>query len=113
MQALNDYDRSLVINCTFPYDTWKFLIINHEGTSHVKKANIDLLNSQYDSFYTLNRETIDSMLARFTLITDGLISLGNPISNYQLVRKIIRALIDHRYYIYIVTLPCLLSNKSY
>jgi len=93
MQALNDDDLSQVINCTFTYDSWQNLIITHEGTSQVKKKKFDLLNSQYDSFYMFDVETIDSMLNSFTTVTNGLVSLGNSISNDQIVRKIIRALL--------------------
>jgi len=38
----------------------------------VKKEKIDLLNSQYDSFYMLDCEFIDDMLTRFTTIINGL-----------------------------------------
>jgi len=57
------------------------LITTHEGTIQAKKTKIDLLSSQYDSFYILDGESIDDMLARFTTITNGLIFLGKPINN--------------------------------
>jgi len=61
------------------------LIITREGISQVKKVKIKLLNSQYDSFYMLDDETIDSTLTRIP-ITNDLISLGKPISNDQMER---------------------------
>ena len=82
-----------ITNCTSAYDIWQNLIITNEGISQLKKANIDLLNSQYDSFYMLDGETIDFMLIRFIAITNDFVSLGKPISNDQIVRKIIRALV--------------------
>jgi len=54
------------------------MITTHEGNTQVK---IDLINSQYDSFYMLDSESIDNMLTRFTIITNGLISLGKLIDN--------------------------------
>ena len=75
MQALSGDDLSRAIICTSAYDIWHNLIITHEGTSQVKKVKIDLLNSQYGSFYMFDNETIDSMLTRFTAITNGLVSL--------------------------------------
>jgi len=38
------------------------LITIHESTIQVKKAKIDLLSSQYDSFYMFDGESIDEML---------------------------------------------------
>jgi len=40
----------------------------------------------------LDGEFIDDMLTRFITIINGLISLGKPINNDQMVRKIIREL---------------------
>ena len=58
----------------------------------MKKAKIDLLNSQYDSFHMLDCESNDDILTQFTNITNGLVFLGIPVSNDQKVFKIIRAL---------------------
>jgi len=74
LQALNDDDVSRIIHCTPAYDIWQVLITTHEGTTQVKKAKIDLLVSQYESFYMHDGESIDDMLTRFSTITNGLIS---------------------------------------
>ena len=68
------------------------MITTYEGTIQVKKANVDLLNSQCDSFYMFDSEFTGVMLTRFTTITNGLISLGKLIDNDQKVWKIIIAL---------------------
>ena len=88
-QALNEDDRSRVIDCKSAYEVWNVLIITHEGTSQVKRSKIDLLNSQYENFYMLENETIDEMLTRFTKITNTLSSLGDKIDNDQKIRKVI------------------------
>ena len=54
----------------------------------MKKVKIDLLNSQYDSSYMLDGESIDDMLTRFTTITNGLISLGKLIAISSLISVI-------------------------
>jgi len=41
----------------------------------------------------IDGENIDDKLTRFTSITNGLVSLGQPINNNQKVQKIIRALL--------------------
>ena len=92
MQALNDDDLSRIIYCKSAYEIWNSLITTHEGTSQVKKAKVDLLMSEYENFAMIENEPIDDMLTRFNNITNGLISLGETITNDQKVRKIIRSL---------------------
>ena len=90
-QALNDDGIFRVINFTSAFDTWQNLITINEGITQVKKAKIDLLNSQYDSSHMLDCEPIDDMIIWFITITNGLVSIGKPISNDQKVWDIIRA----------------------
>ena len=49
------------------------LIVTHEGTSQVKRAKIDLLRSQYESFRMQENESIDDMITKFTKITNALL----------------------------------------
>ena len=53
LQGLNDNDISMAIHCSCAFDIWQVLIITHKGTSQVKKAKIDLLNSQSTDFICL------------------------------------------------------------
>ena len=92
MQALNDDDLSRIIYCKSAFEIWNSLITTHEGTSHVKKAKIDLLMTDYEMFIMHENESIDDMLTRFNNIYNGLIALGENITNDQKVRKIIRSL---------------------
>jgi hypothetical protein len=92
MQALNDDDLSRIIYCKSAYEIWNSLITTHEGTSQVKRAKIDLLMTEYENFAMLDNEAIDDMLTRFNNITNGLISLGEEVTNDQKVRKVIRSL---------------------
>ena len=82
----------LVINCESTFEIWNTWKTTDEGTSQVKRAKIDLLTSQYKNFKMHNNEAIDDMLTCFSEITNGLISLGEPIFNDNKVRKIIRSL---------------------
>jgi len=92
LQALNDDDIGRVIHCKFAYEIWSHLIVTQEGTSQVKRANIDLLCSQYENFTLHDNDSIDDMVTRFTKIINGLAYLGDAIDNNQKVRKVIRAL---------------------
>jgi len=92
LTALNEDDLTRFIHCQSAYEIWQHLLVTHEETSQVKRAKIDLLRSQYESFKMLEDETIDSMITKFTKITNALSSLGDDISNDQKMRKVIRAL---------------------
>ena len=89
---MNENDLTRVIHCQSVYEIWQHLLVTHEETSQVKRAKIDLLRSQYESFKMIDDESIDCMITRFTKITNALSSLGDDISNDQKVRKVIRAL---------------------
>ena len=90
--ALNEDDLTRVIHCKSDYEIWQHLLVTHEGISQVKRAKINLLRFQYESFRMLEDESIDDMITKFTKITNALSSLGDDISNDQKVRKVIRAL---------------------
>ena len=57
--ALNEDDLTQVIYCKSSYEIWQHLLVTHEGTSQVKRAKIDLLRSQYESFKMQENESID------------------------------------------------------
>ena len=90
LQALNDDDISRVIHCKITHEIWSRLVTTHEGTSQVKRANIDLLRSQNEIFCMNENESIDDMVIRFIKITNGFTSLGDSNDNDQKVRKIIQ-----------------------
>ena len=69
LTALNEDDLTRVIHCQSAYAIWQHLLVMHEGTSQVKRAKIDLLRSQYESFKMIDDESFDSMITRFTKIT--------------------------------------------
>ena len=74
LQALNDDDISRVIHCKFAHEIWTHLLVTHKGTSQVKRAKIDLLQSQYENFCMQDNKAIDDMVTRFTKITNGPVS---------------------------------------
>ena len=83
LTSLNEDDLTRVIHCQSAYEIWQHVLVTNEGTSQVKRAKIDLLRSQYESFKMLDDESIDCMITRFTKITNALSSLGDDISNDQ------------------------------
>ena len=66
LQALIDDDITRVIHCKPAYEIWTYLVVTREGTSQVKRAQIDLLRSQYEIFFMNENESIDDMITKFT-----------------------------------------------
>ena len=64
----------------------------HEGTEQVKESKMDMLTNQYENFSMKEGESIKDMYTRFSSITNGLRSMGEPIKTSKQVRKILRVL---------------------
>ena len=67
---------------------WDLLEVAHEGTSEVKRSNIDLLMSKYERLVMELRESIQEMFTRFKNITNELVFLGRHIPVDEQVKKI-------------------------
>jgi len=57
------------------------LVVTHERTSQVKRVKINLLCFQYENFSVNENDSIDDMVIKFTIITNGLTSLGDELDN--------------------------------
>jgi len=57
------------------------LVVTNERTSQVKRVKINLLCFQYENFSVNENDSIDDMVIKFTIITNGLTSLGDELDN--------------------------------
>ncbi|GKA68176.1 hypothetical protein Tco_0768093 [Tanacetum coccineum] len=78
--------------CNTTKETWKTLLITHQGNNQVKDNKIDLLVQQYEQFINSEDETIDSSFGRFNTIITSLKDLDEGYSSKNYVRKFLRAL---------------------
>ncbi|GKD01175.1 hypothetical protein Tco_1171449 [Tanacetum coccineum] len=85
-----EYER--IFMCKTAKDIWQLLLITHQGNSQVKNNKIDLLVQQYEQFYILEEEFIDSGIARFMIIITSFKALDEGFSSKNYVRKFLRAL---------------------
>ncbi|GJS26465.1 zf-CCHC domain-containing protein [Tanacetum coccineum] len=85
-----EYER--IFMCNTAKETWKTLLITHQGNSQVKDNKIDLLVQQYEQFVISEDESIDSAFARFNTIITSLKALDEGYSSKNYVRKFLRAL---------------------
>ena len=88
----NEYSR--FSSCATAKAIWDSLELTYEGTSQVKKFRISLLMQQYEMFSMNKDESINSMSARFSNITNELENLGKKCQTEDKVRKILRSLDD-------------------
>nr|GEV04747.1 retrovirus-related Pol polyprotein from transposon TNT 1-94 [Tanacetum cinerariifolium] len=65
-----EYER--IFMCITAKDSWKPLLITHQGNSQVKDNKIVLLVQQYKQFTILEEESINSGFARFNIIIKAL-----------------------------------------
>nr|GEX86757.1 DUF4219 domain-containing protein/UBN2 domain-containing protein [Tanacetum cinerariifolium]GEX95375.1 DUF4219 domain-containing protein/UBN2 domain-containing protein [Tanacetum cinerariifolium] len=85
-----EYER--IFMCNTEKETWKILLITHQGNNQVKDNKIDLLVQQYEQFVSSEDESIDSTFARFNTIVTSLKALNEGYSSKNYVRKFLRAL---------------------
>jgi len=73
-------------------DAWEILKTAHEGTTKVKSAKIQLLNTKFENLKMLEDESIQDYHLNIIDIANSFESLGEKISDEKLVRKILRSL---------------------
>ncbi|GKE66278.1 hypothetical protein Tco_1520439, partial [Tanacetum coccineum] len=88
--AKKEYER--IFMCKISKDIWQSLLITHQGNSQVNDNKIDLLVQQYEQFFILEEESIDSGFARFNTIITSHKALDEGFSGKNYVRKLLRAL---------------------
>ena len=92
MCALGPLEHNRIMGCKTAKQIWNLLEVTHEGTNEVKRSKVDLLVRQYELFSMKPKETVSSMITRFTNIVNELGSLGRDISTEEQVRKVMKIL---------------------
>ncbi|OMO77060.1 Zinc finger, CCHC-type [Corchorus capsularis] len=90
--ALNITEFNRVSTCVNAKEVWEKLRVTHEGTSQVKESKISLLQYEYETFKMIPDETVNSLIDRFSSITNRLSHLGKAIPKSERVKKLLRAL---------------------
>ena len=95
--ALSESEYSRIRCFNTAHQIWKSLESLHEGTSHVKENKLIHALAKYENFIMGKDESISEMNSRFTCIVNDLAGLGEPISEKNQVRKLLRSLPDKYY----------------
>jgi hypothetical protein len=64
----------------------------YEGTKLVKSAKLQMLISKFEDIKMLEGETFGEFYSKISDLRNSMVSLGKPISDVKLIRKILRSL---------------------
>ena len=78
-----------VSHCETAKEMWKLLEVTHEGTSKVKKAKMNILNSEYEKFKLKEKESLSEMYTRFSQLINKMRALGKKFEVEDLNNKLL------------------------
>lgn len=72
-----------ISNYTTAKQIWDALAIAHEGTAQVRKFQVAMLFTEYETFKIKENESLQDMMARLTLLINELASLGKVLTTEE------------------------------
>jgi hypothetical protein len=91
-QALSPSEFVKISNCESAKAAWQILETTYEGTKLVKSAKLQMLISKFEEIKMLEEETFEEFYSKISDLRNSMVSLGKPISDVKLIRKILRSL---------------------
>jgi len=91
-QALSPLGFAKISNCESAKEAWQILETTYEGTKLVKSATLQMLISKFEEIKMLEDETFGKFYSKMSDMRNSMVSLGTPISDVKLIRKILRSL---------------------
>jgi len=91
-QALSPSEFTRISNCEVAKDAWQILETTYADTKLVKSAKLQMLISKFDEIKMLEEETFGEFYTKISDLRNSMVSLGKPIWDVKLIRKILRSL---------------------
>jgi hypothetical protein len=91
-QALYSSEFAKISNCESAKAAWHILETTYEGTKLVKSVKLQMLISKFEEIKMLEEETFGEFYSKINDLRNSMVSLGKPISDVKLIRKILRSL---------------------
>jgi hypothetical protein len=91
-QALSPSEFVKISNCESAKAAWQILETTYEGTKLVKSTKLQMLISKFEEIKMLEEETFGVFYSKISDLRNSMGSLGKPISDVKLIRKILRSL---------------------
>ncbi|XP_073121346.1 uncharacterized protein [Henckelia pumila] len=82
----------LIADCTISKDAWDALQEHFEGTESVRRTRRRFLNTKFENLKMDENETIVDYDKRLREISTEAFALGGPITNENMVNKVLRSL---------------------
>jgi len=90
-QALSPSEFAKISNCESAKEAWQILETTYKGTKLVKSAKLQMLISRFEEIKMLEEETFGEFYSKMSDLRNSMVSLGKPISDVKLIRKILRS----------------------
>jgi hypothetical protein len=81
-----------ISTCKTAKDAWDILVITHEGTDTVKQGKLQRVTTKFEMLRMKEDETFDEFYAKLNHIVNTSYTLGEPITPFRVVKKILRSL---------------------
>jgi hypothetical protein len=94
-QALSPSEFAKISNYESAQEACQILETTYEGTKLVKSAKLQMLISRFEEIKMLEEETFGEFYSKVSDLRNSMVSLGKPISDVKLIRKILRSLHEH------------------
>jgi hypothetical protein len=91
-QALSPSEFAKISNCESAKEALQILETTYEGTKLVKYVKLQMLISKFEEIKMLEDETFGEFYSKMSDLKNSMVSLGKPISDVKLIRKILRSL---------------------
>jgi hypothetical protein len=74
---------------------WQILETTYEGTKPFKSVKFQMLISRFQEIKMLEEKTFGEFYSKMSDLRNSMVSLGKPVSDVKLIRKILRSLPEH------------------
>ena len=81
-----------ISTCKLAKEAWDILVTTHEGTTIVKQGKLQRVSTQFEMIRMEEDETFDEVYAKLNHIVNTSYTLGEPITPFRVVKKILRSL---------------------
>jgi hypothetical protein len=94
-QALSPSEFAKILTCESAQEAWQILETTYEATKLVKSAKLQMLISIFQEIKMLEEETFGKFYSKMSDLRNSMVSLGKPVSDVKLIRKILRSLPEY------------------
>ena len=100
--ALSQKERLRILHCPTAKSAWDILAVTYEGDSSVKDQRLSSLEREFENLSMKDNESIDDFYSRLSNVANQCRGLGEEISEFKIVKRIIQSLSPSYHHLAIV-----------